>query len=65
MFRSYDNLQVEIYTSEINMAGLGLIILNLGICILFRVLDQVQGFPSNAALFQYLFTGRTTETSSG
>jgi hypothetical protein len=27
-------------------------ILNLGICILLRVLDQVQGFPPNASLFQ-------------
>jgi hypothetical protein len=26
--------------------------LNLGVCILLRVLDQVQGFPSNATLFQ-------------
>jgi hypothetical protein len=29
-------------------------ILNLGVCILLRVLDQVQGFPSNATLIQYL-----------
>jgi hypothetical protein len=52
MFRSYDHLHVE-NTSEINITGLwlALIILNLGVCILFRVLDQVQGFPSNAALF--------------
>jgi hypothetical protein len=28
----------------------------LGVCILLRVFDQVQGFPSNATLFQYLFT---------
>jgi hypothetical protein len=27
-------------------------ILNLVVCILLRVLDQVQGFPSNATLFQ-------------
>jgi hypothetical protein len=40
MFPSYDHLQVEI------------VILNLGLCILLRVLDQVQGFPSNATLFQ-------------
>jgi hypothetical protein len=46
MFRSYSHLQVEIYASEINMADL-----NLGVCILLRVLDQVQGFPSNATLF--------------
>jgi hypothetical protein len=26
--------------------------LNLGVCILLRVLDQVQGVPSNATLFQ-------------
>jgi hypothetical protein len=26
--------------------------LNLVLCILLRVLDQVQGFPSNATLFQ-------------
>jgi hypothetical protein len=26
--------------------------LNLGVCILLRVLDEVQGFPSNATLFQ-------------
>jgi hypothetical protein len=26
--------------------------LNLVVCILLRVLDQVQGFPSNATLFQ-------------
>jgi hypothetical protein len=51
MFRSYDHLHAEIYTSEINMADL-----NLGVCILLRVLDQVQGFPSNATLFQYFFT---------
>jgi hypothetical protein len=25
-------------------------ILNLGVCILLRVLEQVQGFPSNATL---------------
>jgi hypothetical protein len=47
MFRSYDHLQVEIYVLEINMMAL-----NLGVCILLRVLDQVQGFPSNATLFQ-------------
>jgi hypothetical protein len=29
-----------------------LLLLNLGVCILLRVLDQVQGFPSNATLFQ-------------
>jgi hypothetical protein len=29
-----------------------IIILNLGVCILLRVLDQVQGFPSNTILFQ-------------
>jgi hypothetical protein len=28
------------------------IILNLVVCILLCVLDQVQGFPSNATLFQ-------------
>jgi chemotaxis receptor (MCP) glutamine deamidase CheD len=28
------------------------VILNLCVCILLRVLDQVQGFPSNATLFQ-------------
>jgi hypothetical protein len=28
------------------------IILNLGDCILLHVLNQVHGFPSNAALFQ-------------
>jgi hypothetical protein len=27
-------------------------ILKLGVCILLRVLDQVQGFPCNATLFQ-------------
>jgi hypothetical protein len=27
-------------------------ILNFVVCILLRVLDQVQGFPSNATLFQ-------------
>jgi hypothetical protein len=43
MFRSYDHLHAEIYTLEINMADL-----NLGVCILLRVLDQVQRFPSNA-----------------
>jgi hypothetical protein len=30
--------------------------LNLAVCILLRVSDQVQGFPSNATLFQKLFT---------
>jgi hypothetical protein len=30
----------------------GIEILNLVVCILLRVLDQVQGFPSNATLFQ-------------
>jgi hypothetical protein len=30
--------------------------LNLGVCILLRVLDQVQRFPSNTTLFQLLFT---------
>jgi hypothetical protein len=30
-------------------------ILNLGVCILLRVLDQVQGFPSNAIIFVYYF----------
>jgi hypothetical protein len=44
MFRSYDHLQVEIF------------VLNLGVCILLRVLDQAQRCPSNAALFQQLFT---------
>jgi hypothetical protein len=42
-------------------------ILNLGACILLRVLDQVQGFPSNATLFQFHLQaedGRTTETCS-
>jgi hypothetical protein len=29
-----------------------LLTLNLGVCILLRVLYQVQGFPSNATLFQ-------------
>jgi uncharacterized membrane protein len=28
-----------------------LLILNLVVCVLLRVLDQVQGFPSNATLF--------------
>jgi hypothetical protein len=28
------------------------IMLNLGVCILLRVLHQVQEFPSNATLFQ-------------
>jgi hypothetical protein len=28
------------------------IFLNLGVCILLRVLDQVEGFPSNATLVQ-------------
>jgi hypothetical protein len=28
------------------------IFLNLVVCILLRLLDQVQGFPSNATLFQ-------------
>jgi hypothetical protein len=32
------------------------VILNLGVCILLRVSDQVQGFPSNATTFQWLFT---------
>jgi hypothetical protein len=27
-------------------------ILNLVVCILLRVIDEVQGFPSNATLFQ-------------
>jgi hypothetical protein len=27
-------------------------VLNLVVCILLRVLDQVQGFPSNTILFQ-------------
>jgi hypothetical protein len=31
-----------------------LLILNLVVCILLCVLDQVQGFPSKATLFQYL-----------
>jgi hypothetical protein len=44
MFRLYDHLQVEIY------------VLNLVVWILLRVLDQVQGFPSNETLFQQLFT---------
>jgi hypothetical protein len=42
-------------------------LLNLVVCILLRVLDQVQGFPSN--IIQYnifpLEDGRTTETCSG
>jgi hypothetical protein len=29
--------------------------LNLGVCVLLRVLYQVQGFPTNATLFQFLF----------
>jgi hypothetical protein len=52
MFRSYDYLQAEGCTSEIKMTCLALIILNLVDCILLRVLDQVQGIPSNATLFQ-------------
>jgi hypothetical protein len=52
MFRSYDYLQAEGCTSEIKMTCLALMILNLGVCILLSVLDQVQGFPSNATLFQ-------------
>jgi uncharacterized protein HemY len=53
MFRSYDHLHAGMYTSEVSMTGLwlSLIILNLVVCILLRVLDQVQGF-SNATLFQ-------------
>jgi hypothetical protein len=31
------------------------LVLNLVVCILLRVLDQVQGFPSNATLFQHCF----------
>jgi hypothetical protein len=46
MCRSYDHPQVEIYTSEINMTGL-----NLAVCILLGVLDQVQGYPSNTLFF--------------
>jgi hypothetical protein len=38
VFRSYDHFQVEIY------------VLNLGACILLRVLDQVQGFPFNNSI---------------
>jgi hypothetical protein len=30
--------------------------LNLGVCILLHVLDHVQGFLSNATIFQWLFT---------
>jgi hypothetical protein len=44
MFRSYDHHQVEKY-----IATLGLL-LNLVVCILLRVLEQVQGFPSNTTL---------------
>jgi hypothetical protein len=32
------------------------LVLNFGVCILLCVLDQVQGFPSNATIFQQLFT---------
>jgi hypothetical protein len=28
------------------------LILNLGVCILLRVLNQVEGFPSNVTLFR-------------
>jgi hypothetical protein len=84
MFRSYDHLHAEIYTSEINVTHmnvtgqrffehtrkLGVPIppykfiythtcikskynyLNLGVCILLRALDQAQGFPYDATLFQ-------------
>jgi hypothetical protein len=38
-------------------------ILNLGVCILLRVLDQVQGFPSNSTLFWIFYS--VTETCSG
>jgi hypothetical protein len=31
-------------------------ILNLGVSILLRVLDQAEGFPSNTTLFQQSFT---------
>jgi hypothetical protein len=34
------------------------LLINLGVCILLHVLvlDQVEGFPSNATLFQKFFT---------
>jgi hypothetical protein len=44
MLWTYDHFQVEIYTSEINVTGSPSPFL--------RVLDQAQGFPSNATLFQ-------------
>jgi hypothetical protein len=50
MFRSYDHFQGEIYTSEISVNDLALIILNLAVCILLCVIDQVQRFPSNATV---------------
>jgi hypothetical protein len=36
-------LDIDIYNN---------VFLNLGVCILLHVLDQVQGFASNATLFQ-------------
>jgi hypothetical protein len=54
-------------TSDSRIVKLKSLILKLSVCILLRVLDQVEQFPSNETLFQKLFTilsatcfGRTT-----
>jgi hypothetical protein len=40
-----DHHQLSDSSNKLNEVSL---ILNLGVCIMLRVLDQVQGFPSNA-----------------
>jgi hypothetical protein len=58
MFRSYDHLQVEIYTSEMNMTGMYAVRLTCANNLKFGCLHPVarirsgSGVPSNASLFQ-------------
>jgi hypothetical protein len=52
MFRPYDHLQAETYTMEIISIDNGSV-LKLVVCILLRVLGQVQGFRLTQHWFEY------------
>jgi hypothetical protein len=58
MLRSYDHLRAEMYTCCMLYAWLAFIILKLVVCILLRVLGQVQGFRLTQHWFEYLFSNR-------
>jgi hypothetical protein len=50
MVRQYYNVLARDLQQSLSVDGYQ--ILNLGVCIMLRVLDQVQGFPFNATPFQ-------------